>query len=301
MNQGLKTWLRVSRANFLPTVLLPYAVGSVFGARGRPFRGWVFVAGLAGSALTLLAANLFNEYWDHRLGADLTGKGFKPHYGGSRSIQERLVPPGAVRRAARLCLAAATAVGAGLSLSLGLPAVLLLGAGGAFLGWAYTAPPLSFVYRGWGEAAIFVAFGPLLVSGGYLLQSGRVDLPVLLLSPVSGFLIAGLLIVNELPDRPDDARAGKRNLAVRLGERKAVVVAGACLAGAYLAPVAGIAFRRLPPSFLLVLPTGWWAGRAWSAVRRSLRRGGEDYSAAAAGVLNLYFIFHIAAIVAGFF
>ena len=301
MVEKVKIWARVARANFLPTALLPYAMGALYGAGTRPFRGVVFLAGMLGSTLVLLAANLFNEYWDHRLGADLTDKDFKPHFGGSRAIQERLLTSGAVRTAARVCLAFAAAFGVGLSLALKSPVVFILGAAGSFLGWAYTARPLSLAYHGLGEATVIMAFGPLLVSGGHYLQTGRVEFPVLVLSLSTGFLISSLLVINELADSQDDALAGKRNLAVRLGVKKTSVVVIAGIICTYLIIILGVVFGKLAIWFLLLLITIYWSLRVLAAVQRAVLSGGEGYPAASAKMIFLYSGFHLLAMVLSFF
>ena len=81
---------------------------------------------------------------------------------------------------------------------------------------AYTAPPLKLVYRGLGEMAVALGFGPIMLLGAYVVQTGRAGAEPFVLSLVPGILIALILYVNEIPDRRSDAEAGKRTLPVRL-------------------------------------------------------------------------------------
>jgi 1,4-dihydroxy-2-naphthoate octaprenyltransferase len=64
-----------------------------------------------------------------------------------------------------------------------------------------------------------------------------------------------VLYVNEIPDRPGDAKAGKRTLPVRLS--KGAVIAGytMAIAATYLSIVAGVAFGLLPVPTVIALAT----------------------------------------------
>ena len=289
---AVKNWIRVSRANFIPVSIFPYSVGVLFAARYYPFHLLKFLLGLFGAALVLIGACLLNEYWDFRFRADLLEDGRHPHFGGSKAIQEGVVSAAAVRRAAWFCFAAAVLLGGAVSISLGSwpLAVLILAA--VFISWAYTAPPLRLIYRGWGEAFLFVAFGPLLVSGGYLLQSGTVSWPVVLLSLSPGLMTAAVLVANEFGDRRADTRSGKKNLLVRTGPRRTLLVFRGCLWLAYAIPVAGSLAGIFPLLFLLVPVSLPLFLRVENLLGREIRRGG-DFEAPSAGMILLYNVFHI--------
>jgi 1,4-dihydroxy-2-naphthoate octaprenyltransferase len=95
---------------------------------------------------------------------------------------------------------------------------LWLGVAGALLSLFYTAPPLKLVHRGLGEIVVLLGFGPIMTLGAYFVQAREYDLEPLLVSIPVGILIALVLYVNEVPDRPADAAAGKRTLPVRLSK-----------------------------------------------------------------------------------
>lgn len=288
-------WFRVSRANFLLASLLPFAAGSVYAARSASFGWGRFALGLAGAALVHLAANLLNEYWDYRMGADLPGGDCRPHSGGSGVLPGELIAPDSVRAAAGLCLAAAFFIGVVLSWRLRTPVVGGLGFLGASIAWAYTAPPLRLAYRGWGEAALFTAFGPLLVGGGYYLQALRFSSGAALLAVAAGFQIAGLLLAHEGADADSDARALKRNLAVRLGGRKAWGLVAACLLGAYGTVGAGVALGRFPLSALAVFLALPVSLAALAALARALG-GRGDFRVSSARAMVSHHVFLIALI-----
>ena len=118
----------------------------------------------------------------------------------------------------------------------------------------YTAPPLKFVYRGLGEVAVAIGFGPLMLLGAYVVQSGGALAwePFVASIPIA-LLVALILYVNEIPDRRSDARVGKRTLPVRLS--RATVIAGYRIAAivAFVVLVVGIVVGVLPVPTLLML------------------------------------------------
>src|SRR5918997_6532453 len=104
-------------------------------------------------------------------------------------------------------------------------ALLAIGVLGVILSLGYTAPPLKLVYRGLGEITTAVGFGPLMLLGAYVVQSqGIVTLEPIVASLPIAILVALILYVNEVPDRPADARTGKRTLPVRLSRRLVIDV-----------------------------------------------------------------------------
>jgi len=146
------------------------------------------------------------------------------------------------------------------------PAVFWPGITGVALAYFYHAPPLRLSYRGLGEAAVAIAYGPLICAGTYLVQRGTIPAGVVLAAVPLGILIAAFLWINEFPDYVADALSGKRTLVVRLGRPPAARwFAGLGIAAAValaLLPLAGlpitvwlggIAFLRYLPAARLLL------------------------------------------------
>ena len=123
----------------------------------------------------------------------------------------------------------------------GSPALLAIGVIGFVVSLGYTAPPLKFVYRGLGEIAVAIGFGPLMLLGAYVVQTGGTIAwePVVASIPVA-LLVALILYVNEIPDRRGDARAGKRTLPVRFSPRTVITGYNVAAAAAYVALVIGV-------------------------------------------------------------
>jgi 1,4-dihydroxy-2-naphthoate octaprenyltransferase len=189
-------------------------------------------------------ANLLNDYYDS-FGSDPINVHATPFSGGSRVIQEGGLTPATVRFLAFLFLGVGCVCGLAL-IFLGRPWVALLGTLGLLAGYLYSAQPVQLMSAGLGEAAIFLAFGPLVTWGTYYVQTGALKPVGLAIGVPLAFLITAILWINEFPDLKADAEAGKRQLVVRLGIKKSRWVYAALM----LAPFPSIFFLlevfRLP-------------------------------------------------------
>jgi 1,4-dihydroxy-2-naphthoate octaprenyltransferase len=106
--------------------------------------------------------------------------------------------------------------------------LLLLGAAAVAAAWTYTGGSRPYGYRGLGEVAVFAFFGVAAVVGTAYVQMGVVAwLAVAACVPV-GLLSCALLVVNNLRDIPSDAVAGKRTLAVLIGDQRTRVLYASC-------------------------------------------------------------------------
>ena len=133
----------------------------------------------------------------------------------------------------------------------GGPVLILLGVLAVVAALAYTGGPWPYGYRGLGEVFVFVFFGLVAVVGTAYLQTGGLEALYWAAAIPAGALITAILVVNNLRDIPTDTAAGKRTLAVMLGERGAQAEYAVLLAAAYLVPL-GLAFTG--QSWLVLAP-----------------------------------------------
>jgi 1,4-dihydroxy-2-naphthoate octaprenyltransferase len=176
-----------------------------------------FFLAMLGVASLHLAANLLNDYYDAS-GSDPINLRVTPFSGGSRVIQDGDLAARTVLGMSIIFFALAL-VSAVCLIRTGRFLVVPLGILGLFAGWSYSAPPLQLMSRGWGEVIIFFAFGPLVTLGAYYVNTGSLSLESFAVGFPQGFLITGVIWVNQFPDYQADRDAGKRNLVVRLGPR----------------------------------------------------------------------------------
>ncbi len=205
--------------------------------------GWLALTVLGIFCLEV-AKNASGEVFDYDSGTDLTirPENRSPFSGGKRVMVDGLLS----RRQTWVVAAVSYALGIVIGLAIVAwrePAVLPLGVVGVALAFTYHAPPLKLSYRGAGELAVGLAYGPLIAAGTVIVQHGTVPRWAVLAALPLGLLIAAFLWVNEFPDHDSDRAAHKLTLVVRLGRPAAatgfaIIVAVALLATALL-PLAG--------------------------------------------------------------
>jgi len=278
-------WLRAIRVPFLTATIVPVALGAAVAWHDLGGFLWGrFWATMAGALLIHVGTNLLNEYADHVSGNDAANTTPTPFSGGSRVIQKGLIGPRAILLAAVASLALGGSVGVYLNLVTDGNVVLLLGAAGIFLAYSYNVRPLRLGYRGLGEPAVGIGFGPLPVAGAYYVQAGSLGPRVFLISLPIAVLIALVLLINGFPDHAADRAVGKNTLVVLLGKSRAVILYHALLAAVYF--LFGILFllRVLPPACLVVFASIPLAWRAYVVSRESHHTARELLPANAATI-----------------
>lgn len=240
-------WLLASRPKTLPAAAAPVIVGTATAYAAHAFRTWPALAALAGALLIQIGTNLANDYFDFRHGADTHGR-----VGPVRVTQAGLLAPAAVLRGAWAAFALAALAGAYLTAVAGWP-VVAIGTLAIAAGLAYTAGPFPLGYHGLGEIFVFIFFGLVAVGGTHFVQAQALAASAVWAGVPMGLLAVAILVVNNLRDVATDRAAGKRTLAVRLGERAARAEYPALLAAAFATPAAAVAAGQAPPALLLTL------------------------------------------------
>ena len=236
----LFTWMVIMRLPFLSATIVPILVGAAVAKyAGYPVDwGWLGLTVLGGSLLHI-GTNTSNDYFDHISGTDALNYNYSNVglNGGSRSIQMGLITPKGMLTVAIATFALSAIVGIPLILKAGM-SVLWLGLIGFLSGLFYTAPPFRFSSRkGLGELLIGLNFGPLMVAGSTLIQTGQL-LPEAFFAGIPiGFLIAAVVYVNEFPDHDSDKATGKNTLIVVFGPEKARAGYVSLVVGAFLSVV----------------------------------------------------------------
>jgi len=211
----MNVYLKALRAPFLVGSLIPVIIGSALAFSEKNFSISFFLITALGVAALHLGANLLNDYCDAR-GSDSINVRLTPFSGGSRVIQNREIAPWTILLMSSVFFALGLAVGVWL-VYLGRPFVIAIGLFGFVAGWAYSAPPLQLMSRGWGEVLIFFAFGPFITLGTYYVMSGSLSWQAFALGFPQGFFIVGVIWINQFPDYQADREAGKKNLVVKWG------------------------------------------------------------------------------------
>jgi len=251
-------WLafRATRLPFLSATIVPVLIGIAIAATHGSFDLLAAVLTVVGAAFVQLGLNVANDVFDTQLGADDANVTPTQFSGGSRVIQYGLLSLRQMATLSAVFYLAAAVIGVVLLAIRGSEALLVIGVLGFVVSLGYTAPPLKLVYRGLGEIAVAIGFGPLMLLGAYVVQTRGVLSwePVVASIPVA-LLVALILYVNEIPDIRGDARAGKRTLPVRFSRVTVVRGYDIAVALAYAAVVVGVGAGMLPLPALAVLLT----------------------------------------------
>ena len=249
-------WMVIMRLPFLSATFVPiFAGAAVASMLGETVSwGWLGLT-LLGGALLHIGTNTSNDYFDHRSGTDALNYNYSNEglNGGSRSIQMGLITPNGMLAVAITTFALSAVVGVPLIVKAGLP-ILWLGLIGFFSGLFYTAPPFKFSSRrGLGELLIGLNFGPLMVAGSSLVQTGRL-LPEAFLAGIPiGLLIAAVVYMNEFPDHESDKATGKNTLIVVFGPERARAGYVALIASAFASIIIMALNGTLPMLSLIAL------------------------------------------------
>ena len=261
--RGWEVAWRMLRPHTLTASVTPVLIGTALALISGPWYPLRFLAMLAASLLIQAATNMINEYYDFQRGLDSADSvgigGTIVHYGVSAAT---------VLRLALALLAGAVLLGIYLAL-VSSPWVFGLGLAAIAVGYFYSAGPRPISHGPFGELVAGVLMGGLIIVLAFYIQTRQVTVLSVLLSVPSIFLVAAILMANNIRDRDNDRVHGRRTLAIRLGKRRAIIVLGAMMAAAY-GWMLGLAVLSVAPwSTALTLASLVSAARAIRRFRRA--------------------------------
>ncbi|WP_459971752.1 1,4-dihydroxy-2-naphthoate polyprenyltransferase [Nocardioides pyridinolyticus] len=224
-------WLAGARPRTLPAAVSPVLAGTGVAAYVDAVVWWKALLALVVSLALQVAVNYANDYSDGIRGTDAD------RVGPMRLVGSGAATPGAVKRAAFLAFGVAGVAGIVLAATTAWWLVLV-GLVSAVAAWFYTGGSKPYGYLGLGEVMVFVFFGLVAVVGTTYVQTETWEWAALYAAVGVGALACAILVANNLRDIPTDTVAGKRTLAVQLGDRRTRVLYAALVVLAAAAVVA---------------------------------------------------------------
>ena len=208
----LAQWIEGARPRTLPTAVSPVLVGT-----GAAIGDGIIAPGRAMLALVVslalvIGVNFANDYSDGIRGTD------DQRVGPLRLVGSRAAAPATVRGAAFVAFAVAGLAGLTLVSLSNQWWLVAVGAACIAGAWFYTGGRRPYGYAGLGELAVFVFFGPVGVLGTLITQGAQPGALAVVAALAVGMLTSAVLVANNLRDIPTDEVAGKRTLAVLLGD-----------------------------------------------------------------------------------
>lgn len=234
----LGAWVLAARPATLTAAATPVVVGTAVALHAGEAQAGPAAAAMLGALALQVGANLANDVFDFRRGADTADRIGPPRVTQLGILSERQVIGGLI-----VAFGVATLAGIYLIAVAGWP-VAAAGIAAMLAALAYTGGPWPFGYHGLGDVFVFIFFGLVAVVGTYYVQAGETSFAAVATAIPVGCTVTAILMVNNIRDIETDEAAGKRTLAVMIGRQPArwlfvATVAVAYLSAAALAPIDG--------------------------------------------------------------
>lgn len=214
---GVRAWLLAARPKTLSAAAVPVVMATALAWRNHGVEiSWVAAALCLLFAFAMqIDANFINDYFDFVRGND-----DETRLGPKRACAEGWISTGAMR----IAIVVTTA----LSCVIGLPLIYfggweMIGVGVACVVFCFLyTTTLSYIAMG--DVLVLVFFGLVPVYCTYYVETAHIStefsMEALMMALSCGLVIDTLLIVNNYRDIDNDARAGKRTIAVFLGRTR---------------------------------------------------------------------------------
>jgi 1,4-dihydroxy-2-naphthoate polyprenyltransferase len=248
-DKGFKVWWHLTRPHTLTASFVPVLLGTAIAlaVENETIHFGLFFAMLIASMLIQAATNMFNEYYDYKLGLDN-----EESVGIGGTIVRHGVAPKTIMIIALSFYAIAMLLGVYICamsswwlVAVGLVCMLI--------GYLYTGGPYPIAYSPFGELVSGAVMGMGIVLIAFFIQTGDVTLDAVLISVPSMILVGAIMLSNNIRDIVGDTEGGRKTMAILVGRHNAVTVLAAFFIVSYLWIIVLILIGHLTPWALLIL------------------------------------------------
>jgi 1,4-dihydroxy-2-naphthoate octaprenyltransferase len=231
MSDSIKKYVIATRPWSFTMSLISVSVGTLLAAEEGPVAWAWYVLTALGITLFHAAANVINDYFDTRYQVDQpdspTAK-YRP-----QPILSGMLTPRQLLGEAIVLFALTFVIGMTLAVFVSWH-ILWIGVIGFLTSLFYTAAPIKFKYRAFGELAVFMIWGPLMIEGAYAVQRQALSPKALIISIPFGVLVALVLFANNMRDIDYDSRQEVKTLGIILGKRRSYLLFTGLIVLAYV-------------------------------------------------------------------
>ena len=205
----MNKWIIGARVKTLPAAVAPVLIVTAYATQ----ISWLNAAlAMTVSVFLQIAVNYSNDYSDGIKGTDTN------RVGPIRLVASGLATAKSVKQAALISFLIAAIAGSILAIDISYW-LIVIGAISIWAAWGYTGGRKPYGYFGFGELSVFIFFGLVATVGSYYVQTQEINWQIFFLAIPVGAHSCAILAVNNLRDLPQDALAGKRTMAVKIGEK----------------------------------------------------------------------------------
>lgn len=209
-------WLQAARLKFLPQGIFPVFIAGAAAYAAGVFNPLYFIVAVLAAAAVQIGLTMFNDTLDFQYGTDKgTSDAKNPFSGGSGVLTSGCIKPKQAMSVIVGLYVFALLCGIYFAFAVGIESLYIAGLG-AFVSIAYSAKPFRLAYRGLGELAMLIGYGPVLTAWAYYVHAGTVTTDIILAGIIPGLCMWTMILINEIPDYAEDKAAGKKNLTYRL-------------------------------------------------------------------------------------
>lgn len=248
-DKGFKVWWHLTRPHTLTASFVPVLLGTsmALSINHETIHFGLFFAMLIASMLIQAATNMFNEYYDYKLGLDNENS-----VGIGGTIVRHGVAPKIIMAIALSFYGIAMLLGVYICAmtSWWLVAVGLIC---MLIGYLYTGGPYPIAYSPFGELISGAVMGMGIVLIAFFIQTGDVTADAVIISVPSMILVGAIMLSNNIRDIVGDTEGGRKTMAILVGRHNAVTVLAGFFIVSYIWIIVLVVIGHLTPWALLVL------------------------------------------------
>jgi len=213
----LADWLAAARFKFLPQGVMPVIIGVSLAYAADSFSWLYFILAFIAAACVQIGLTMLNDTLDYSYGTDKLRLNEKnPYSGGSGAFVEGRIDAKSSLKVIAGLYTVALVIAIYLVVTVGW-GILLVAVIGAAISIIYSIRPFHLAYRGLGELAMLIGYGPIITMFAYYAQTGAFSWGSFWTGIIPGFCMFTMILINSMPDAVEDKLANKKNICYRLG------------------------------------------------------------------------------------